>query len=215
MLSADRFCVVNHRNEVMEAEGTPCEGQFELELECEWHADSNKGDQPRVHRDLTEQEEEAPDAQEPDRSQFIRGGRLGVLLVHGLGGTPTELRFVAARPGPRRPHRLLLPARRPLRHARGASPLDLAAMVRQRRGGPRPAQGALRHHRCRRSVDGRHPGHAPGAEPARGCARPAAVRADAQARRLVDALVLAGAATTSGRCRSGSSSTSPSTSPTA
>jgi hypothetical protein len=23
MLSADRFCVVNHRNEVMEAEGTP------------------------------------------------------------------------------------------------------------------------------------------------------------------------------------------------
>ena len=48
-----------------------------------------------MHRDLTEQEEETPDAQEPDRSHFIRGGRLGVLLVHGLGGTPTELRFVA------------------------------------------------------------------------------------------------------------------------
>jgi len=48
-----------------------------------------------VHRDLTEQEEEAPDTQEPDRGHFIRGGRLGVLLVHGLGGTPTELRFVA------------------------------------------------------------------------------------------------------------------------
>lgn len=31
----------------------------------------------------------------PDRSLFIPGGRLGVLLVHGLGGTPVELRFVA------------------------------------------------------------------------------------------------------------------------
>ena len=31
----------------------------------------------------------------PDRSQFIPGGRLGVLLIHGLGGTPVELRFIA------------------------------------------------------------------------------------------------------------------------
>src|SRR5215471_14679660 len=31
----------------------------------------------------------------PDRSQYIRGSRLGVLLVHGLGGTPVELRFIA------------------------------------------------------------------------------------------------------------------------
>ncbi len=31
----------------------------------------------------------------PDRSLFIPGGRLGILLVHGLGGTPIELRFVA------------------------------------------------------------------------------------------------------------------------
>jgi carboxylesterase len=31
----------------------------------------------------------------PDRSVFLPGGRLGVLLIHGLGGTPTELRFVA------------------------------------------------------------------------------------------------------------------------
>jgi carboxylesterase len=30
-----------------------------------------------------------------DRGQFIPGGRLGVLLVHGLGGTPVELRFIA------------------------------------------------------------------------------------------------------------------------
>ena len=31
----------------------------------------------------------------PDRSQFLRGGRVGVLLIHGLGGTPVEMRFVA------------------------------------------------------------------------------------------------------------------------
>ena len=31
----------------------------------------------------------------PDRSQFIPGGRLSVLLIHGLGGTPVELRFIA------------------------------------------------------------------------------------------------------------------------
>lgn len=31
----------------------------------------------------------------PDRSLFIPGGRVGVLLVHGLGGTPVELRYVA------------------------------------------------------------------------------------------------------------------------
>jgi carboxylesterase len=31
----------------------------------------------------------------PDRSLFFEGGRTGVLLIHGLGGTPTELRFIA------------------------------------------------------------------------------------------------------------------------
>jgi carboxylesterase len=31
----------------------------------------------------------------PDRSQFFAGGRVGILLIHGLGGTPTELRFIA------------------------------------------------------------------------------------------------------------------------
>lgn len=30
-----------------------------------------------------------------DRSEFFEGGRVGVLLVHGLGGTPIEMRFVA------------------------------------------------------------------------------------------------------------------------
>lgn len=31
----------------------------------------------------------------PDRSLFIPGGRVGILLIHGLGGTPVELRYVA------------------------------------------------------------------------------------------------------------------------
>jgi carboxylesterase len=30
-----------------------------------------------------------------DRSEWIPGGRVGVLLIHGLGGTPVEMRFVA------------------------------------------------------------------------------------------------------------------------
>lgn len=30
-----------------------------------------------------------------DRGYFIKGGRTGFLLIHGLGGTPVELRFVA------------------------------------------------------------------------------------------------------------------------
>ena len=63
------------------------------------------------------------------------------------------------RPRAGRPHRLLLPACRPLRHARGAAPLDVARVVRQRRGGPRPAEGALRRHPRRRPFDGRHPRH--------------------------------------------------------
>jgi carboxylesterase len=35
------------------------------------------------------------DAETPDRSLFIQGDRVGVLLIHGLGGTPVELRFIA------------------------------------------------------------------------------------------------------------------------
>lgn len=30
-----------------------------------------------------------------DRRTFHRGGRTGILLIHGLGGTPVEVRFVA------------------------------------------------------------------------------------------------------------------------
>jgi carboxylesterase len=35
------------------------------------------------------------DIETPDRGLFLQGGRVGVLLIHGLGGTPVELRFVA------------------------------------------------------------------------------------------------------------------------
>jgi carboxylesterase len=35
------------------------------------------------------------DTETSDRSLFIEGGRVGVLLIHGLGGTPVELRFIA------------------------------------------------------------------------------------------------------------------------
>ena len=38
---------------------------------------------------------ELRDTETPDRSLFIPGGRVGILLVHGLGGTPVELRFIA------------------------------------------------------------------------------------------------------------------------
>jgi carboxylesterase len=35
------------------------------------------------------------DTETPDRSLFLEGGRVGILLIHGLGGTPVELRFIA------------------------------------------------------------------------------------------------------------------------
>jgi carboxylesterase len=35
------------------------------------------------------------DIETPDRSLFLQRGRVGVLLIHGLGGTPVELRFIA------------------------------------------------------------------------------------------------------------------------
>jgi carboxylesterase len=40
-------------------------------------------------------QEEEKEKLPPDRSMFVPGGRLGVLLIHGLGGTPIELRFIA------------------------------------------------------------------------------------------------------------------------
>ena len=35
------------------------------------------------------------DAEIADRSLFLKNGRVGILLIHGLGGTPVELRFIA------------------------------------------------------------------------------------------------------------------------
>jgi carboxylesterase len=35
------------------------------------------------------------DVETQDRSTFFQGGRVGILLIHGLGGTPVELRFIA------------------------------------------------------------------------------------------------------------------------
>jgi carboxylesterase len=35
------------------------------------------------------------DTETPDRSLLLEGGRVGILLIHGLGGTPVELRFIA------------------------------------------------------------------------------------------------------------------------
>jgi carboxylesterase len=44
---------------------------------------------------MADQEAGGSEERPAERGQYIRGGRLGVLLIHGLGGTPTELRFVA------------------------------------------------------------------------------------------------------------------------
>src|SRR5882757_1506049 len=55
---------------------------------------SEQEQEPGVYGEIPQQERPA-DGQILDRSQFIRGGRVGVLLVHGLGGTPIELRFIA------------------------------------------------------------------------------------------------------------------------
>lgn len=43
--------------------------------------------------EMAERNQQPPGA--TDRSTFHKGGRTGFLLIHGLGGTPVELRFVA------------------------------------------------------------------------------------------------------------------------
>src|SRR5262249_23770075 len=92
--------------------------------------------------------------------------------------------------GPRRKHGLLLPARGPLRHTGRIAPFDLARVVRERRGGARPAARALRHHRRGRALDGRHSRAALGPPAPRERSGALALRTDPQARWLVDALVL-------------------------
>lgn len=37
----------------------------------------------------------SPPVQPIDRSEWLQGGRTGILLIHGLGGTPVEMRFLA------------------------------------------------------------------------------------------------------------------------
>jgi carboxylesterase len=55
--------------------------------------DKDDGKEQMAGRAIVEQH--ASDQQIPDRSLLIKGGRVGVLLIHGLGGTPVELRFIA------------------------------------------------------------------------------------------------------------------------
>lgn len=58
--------------------------------------DGSRVETGEIHSVMTDNQDSGDDAQVPDRSQFIPGGRLGILLIHGLGGTPVELRFIAA-----------------------------------------------------------------------------------------------------------------------
>jgi carboxylesterase len=44
---------------------------------------------------MSDEQDEQDDLEIPDRSLFLKNGRVGVLLIHGLGGTPVELRFIA------------------------------------------------------------------------------------------------------------------------
>ena len=56
---------------------------------------TEKDKEPIADEQTSEQRQTVADRQIPNRGLYIRGGRVGVLLVHGLGGTPIELRFIA------------------------------------------------------------------------------------------------------------------------
>jgi len=56
---------------------------------------SEQDQEPTAGGELPEQRDRGADEQIPDRSHYMRGGRVGVLLMHGLGGTPIEMRFIA------------------------------------------------------------------------------------------------------------------------
>ena len=176
-------------------------------------------------RAMTEQDKEpiatgrpgsgAADEQIPDRSQYIRGGRVGVLLVHGLGGTPIELRFIAQG---------LARAGHTVHCCQLAGHCGTPEELRRSTWREWYASVEAAHDRLQEDCDiiiagglsmgGILATHL-AQQPARRRARSAALRPHAQARRLVDALVLAGAALRPSDARSGSSSTSPSASPTA
>ena len=90
-----------------------------------------------------------------DQSIRFPGGRVGFLLIHGLGGTPIEMRYVAqglARAG----HTVHVPQL--AGHCGSAEELERhhagQRLVRQRGDGAPTACGALRHDRGGRPVDG-------------------------------------------------------------
>ena len=85
-------------------------------------------------------------------SIFVPGGRNGVLLVHSLGGSPIELKFVAHTLAQAGLHRLLPPAARPRRRHRRLRPVELAGLVRGARGGARRAHPAVRQRHRRRHL---------------------------------------------------------------
>ena len=95
-----------------------------------------------------------------DRSLFIPGGRVGVLLIHGLGGTPIELRFIAKAwraPGYTVYCCQLAGHCGTPEELRRSTWREWYASVEAAHD---RLQGALRRHRRRRPVDGRHPGAA-------------------------------------------------------
>ena len=88
----------------------------------------------------------------------LPGGRSGVLLIHGLTGTPTEMRSGRQGPESQRIHRARHAACRALRR-RGRPAQDrLARLVSQRLRRRRPPARRSRPHVRRRPVDGRAAG---------------------------------------------------------
>ena len=119
-----------------------------------------------IKEDSTEMSSVQPDgvaaAATEDRGVYHDGGKTGFLLIHGLSGTPVELRYIAnglARAG----HTVYCPQL--AGHCgtlEAAHQHDLARLVRQRRDRAEAPLGALRPGVRRRTVDGCHPGAAPG-----------------------------------------------------
>ncbi len=107
------------------------------------------------------------DLETPDRSLFLENGRVGVLLIHGLGGTPVELRFIAqglARAGHTVYCCQLAGHCGTPEELRRSGWRDWYASVEEAHD---KLSATLRRDPRRRPVDGRYPGAASGAEPAR------------------------------------------------
>ncbi len=116
----------------------------------------------------------------------IPGGRVGVLLVHSLGGNPVELRFVAqglARAG----YTVYCPLLPGL--GGGTDSLGLSSWrdwYAAHRAGSRRAQGSLRRHHRGRHLRRLHAGAAPCTRARRSGPRPHPLCADALAQWLGD-----------------------------